>query len=148
LRAAGIDVRIVHPPSFTMPTQILARDHSKLLAIDGKYASIGGIGIDDHWLKLSPLTGLPYRDTAVRVTGPAVADLERHFASAWAGNGGPLPAEERPALASIAPDGDVALRVIGQDPWQTRSLRTFQLMTAAVERRLWIADAYFVGAVG
>lgn len=147
LRRAGVDVRPAHPPSIAAPLHLWARDHSKLLGVDGAHACVGGIGIADTWLQHSRVTGLPYRDTAVRVAGPAVADLERHFASAWDGNGPPLPADERPDFATIPMAGEVAARVIGQDPWQTRSLRAFQFVAATAERRLWIADAYFVGAM-
>src|SRR5262245_39530709 len=83
LRRAGVDVRCVNPWWDGAPLDIFQRDHRKLLAVDGDYASIGGVCIADAWLATSPVTGLPYRDTAVRVTGPALADMERAFADVW-----------------------------------------------------------------
>ncbi len=143
LRRAGVDVRVVTPPGLADPFRIVNRDHSKLLAVDGDYAALGGVGIDDQWLKRSPDTGLPYRDMAVRVAGPAVADLERHFAVVWDANGAPLPADERPAPP--APAGGVAARVVSQEPGRGRMQRTLQLVLAAARERVWIADAYFLG---
>ncbi len=144
MRRAGVDVRAVNPLWDGAPLDIFQRDHRKLLAVDGDYASIGGVCIADAWLATSPVTGLPYRDTAVRVTGPAVADLEHAFADIWDSLGSPLPADELPDLDSIAPAGDVEARVIVQEPGRLRMLRTLQVVLAGVERRMWIADAYFL----
>jgi len=97
LREAGVEVRAVNPPTLGAPLGVIRRDHRKLLAVDGEYASTGGVCISDGWLVRSPETGLPYRDTAVSVLGPAVADVERAFAGVWAETGPPLAVEEVPA---------------------------------------------------
>ncbi|MGF1472872.1 MAG: phospholipase D-like domain-containing protein [Rubrobacteraceae bacterium] len=81
LRLAGVEVRAVNPPTLGKPLGVARRDHRKLLAVDGNYASTGGVCISDGWLVRDPDTGLVYRDTAVSVRGPAVADVERTFAS-------------------------------------------------------------------
>jgi cardiolipin synthase A/B len=80
MREAGVDVRAVNPPTLGGPLGAIRRDHRKLLAVDGEYASTGGVCISDGWLVTSPETGLPYRDTAVGIRGPAVAEVERAFA--------------------------------------------------------------------
>ena len=144
LRSAGVEVRAVNPPMLGSPLGAIRRDHRKLLAIDGEYASTGGVCIADGWLVTSPETGLPYRDTAVSVKGPAVADLEQAFAGTWTEAGKPLPDEERPRVEDIAAAGDEAVRVIIQEPRRMRTLRMLQLLTGAVEQRLWITDAYFL----
>ena len=123
---------------------MVRRDHRKLLAVDGTYASTGGVFISEGWLVRSPETGWPYRDTAVSVRGPAVADLERAFAGAWDETGEPLPEEECSDAAGIPLAGDEAVRIIIQEPRKMRTLRMLQLLTAGVERRLWITDAYFL----
>src|SRR5215210_1383013 len=144
LRSAGVEVRTANPPTLGSPLGVVRRDHRKLLAVDGAYASTGGVCISEGWLVRSPETGLAYRDTAVSVRGPAVADLERAFAGAWDETGNPLPEEERLDAASIPPAGDEAVRVIIQEPRKMRVLRMLQLLTAGVQRRLWITDAYFL----
>lgn len=144
LRRAGVDVRAVNPLFIGAPLDVIQRDHRKLLAVDGAYASLGGVCIADPWLARSPVTGLPYRDTAVRVVGPAVADLERTFASVWSSVGSPLPPDERPGAVKIAPAGTIAARVVAEEPGRMQMLRMLQVVLAEVERRLWIADAYFL----
>lgn len=146
LRDAGVDVRIVNPPRLSVPLKVFQRDHRKVLAVDGTYASAGGVCIADEWLACSPETGLPYRDTAVSVRGPAVADIERAFADVWDHFGAPLPADERPSSTTIAPAGDEGVRVVIQEPGKMRILRALELLTADVKQRLWIADAYFLAS--
>ena len=146
MRSARVDVRIVNPPRLSVPLKVFQRDHRKVLAVDGIYASAGGVCIADQWLAQSPDTGLPYRDTAVSVRGPAVADIERAFAGVWDQFGSPLPADERPPITTIAPAGDDDVRVIIQEPGRMRILRALELLTADVKERLWIADAYFLAS--
>src|ERR671921_2002260 len=144
LRGAGVEVRAANPPTLGTPLGVIRRDHRKLIAVDGTYASTGGVCISEGWLVRSPETGLVYRDTAVSVRGPAVGDLERAFAGAWDEAGQPLPEEERPGAENIFPTGDDEVRVVIQEPRKRRTLRMLGLLTAGVERRLWITDAYFL----
>ena len=144
MREAGVEVRVVNPPTLGGPLGAIRRDHRKLLAVDGEYASTGGVCISDGWLVTSPETGLPYRDTAVGVRGPAVSDVERAFAGLWRVAGGSLPEEERPDPESMPRVGEEAARVVVQEPRRMRTLRMLQLLTAGVQRRLWITDAYFL----
>jgi cardiolipin synthase len=80
------------------------------------------------------------------VWGPAVADIEDAFADAWAATGAPLPSDERPVAGSIPPAGTTALRVIATKPATAGLFRLDQLVAAVARQRLWITDAYFVGA--
>lgn len=144
LRQGGVDVRVVNPIGFGAPLEVVQRDHRKFLAVDGVYGSVGGVCVADPWMARSPVTGLPYRDTAVSVTGPIVADLEQAFAKVWQENGTPLPSDELPNAAAIAPTGTISARVIAEEPGRMRMLRMLQIVLAGVEQRLWIADAYFL----
>ena len=144
LRAAGVEVRAVNPPTLGTPLGMIRRDHRKLLCVDGEYASTGGVCISDGWLVTSPDTGLAYRDTAVNIHGPAVADVERAFAGVWDDTGEPLPEEERPRADRIPPAGEQPVRIIVQEPRRMRTLRMLELLTAGVEERLWVTEAYFL----
>lgn len=144
LRGSGAEVRPVNPPAFGAPLGAIRRDHRKLLVVDGEYASTGGVCIADGWMVRSPESGLPYRDTAVSVRGPAVADLDLAFAGLWDESGSPLPEEERPEADGMAACGAEAARVVIQEPQKMRTLRFLQLLTAGVEERLWITDPYFL----
>jgi cardiolipin synthase len=144
LRLAGVDVRAANPPALRAKLWGIARDHRKLLAVDGEYASTGGVCIDDKWLQRSSETGLPYRDTAISVRGPLVTDLERAFSKIWEYAGAPLPAFERPELSRMATAGDTSARAIATDPGSMQVTRTFELLAAGANQRLWIADAYLI----
>ena len=48
LRDAGVDVREFNRLSFGAPLEVALRDHRKSLAVDGEYASVGGICIAEE----------------------------------------------------------------------------------------------------
>jgi len=144
MREAGVEVRAVNPPASGPPLGAIRRDHRKLIAVDGEYASTGGVCISDGWLVTSPETGLPYRDTAVSIHGPAVADVERAFAGVWDETGERLPGDERPDPKDIQAAGEKAVRLVAQEPRRMRTLRMLELLTAGVEEQLWITDPYFL----
>jgi cardiolipin synthase len=144
LREAGVEIRAVNPPTLGAPLGVIRRDHRKLLAVDGEYASTGGVCISDGWLVTSPETGLAYRDTAVSIRGPAVADVDRAFAAMWDETGEALAQDERPHAEEVPAAGEESVRVVVQEPRKMRTLRMLQLLTAGVEQRLWVTDAYFL----
>jgi cardiolipin synthase A/B len=144
MRQAGVEVKAVNPPAYGSPLGVIRRDHRKLLAVDGEYASTGGVCIADGWMVRSPDTGLPYRDTAVSVRGPVVADINRAFTSLWGELVEELPIEERPEPKDIQAAGETSARLVVQEPRRMRTLRMLELLTAGVEERLWITDPYFL----
>jgi cardiolipin synthase len=59
------------------------RLHSRAVVIDGAVGYTGGFGISDKWVR--DTVGDPrWRDMSVRFTGPAVAEMQATFLSAWA----------------------------------------------------------------
>ncbi len=144
MREAGVEVKAVNPPASGPPLGAIRRDHRKLLVVDGEYASTGGVCIADGWMVRSPDTDLPYRDTAVSVRGPVVADINRAFTSLWSEQVGELPEDERPDPEGIPAAGETAARLVVQEPRRMRTLRMLELLTAGVQERLWITDPYFL----
>jgi cardiolipin synthase A/B len=144
LRRAGVDMRAFNPLSLGAPLEVALRDHRKSLVVDGEYASVGGVCIADEWVERSPDTGLPYRDTAIGLRGPAVADVDRAFGQVWARCGEALPVDESTRPEAIPAAGDEAARVVVQEPGRMRIARLLQLTAAGASERLWIADAYFI----
>ena len=143
MREAGVEVKAVNPPASGPPLGAIRRDHRKLLVVDGEYASTGGVCIADGWLVTSPDTGLPYRDTAVSVRGPVVADINRAFTSLWAEMVGELPERSAPIRRTS--------RRRGRRPraWSSRNREGCArydagAATAGVQERLWITDPYFL----
>jgi cardiolipin synthase A/B len=144
MREAGVEVKAVNPPASGPPLGAIRRDHRKLIAVDGAYASTGGVCIADGWMVRSKETGLPYRDTALSVRGPVVADVNRAFTSLWDEMVEKLPDEERPNPEEIEAAGETPARLVVQEPRRMRTLRMLELLTAGVQERLWITDPYFL----
>lgn len=121
----------------------LARNHRKIVVIDGQVAFTGGFGIRDNWLG-EGLKEDEWRDTQVRFRGPAVLDAQQAFAENWQEAGGSLlPASafpETPALGSAL----AAFVSSTASPIVTRAERLTQLLLAFGRKRIWISNAYFV----
>lgn len=139
LANAGCEVRIFRP----LPgASKLARNHRKLVIVDGRAAVTGGFGIRDNWLG-DGIHGGSWRDSNVLFTGPAVHAAQQAFAENWQEAGGALlPVEDFATSDASAP---VRAAFVGSSQGVvTRAERLTQLMIAAAAHRLWIANAYFV----
>ncbi|MEJ2584120.1 MAG: cardiolipin synthase [Robiginitalea sp.] len=58
------------------------RDHRKIIIVDGHTGFVGGINLSDKYDN-SLGNGLYWRDTHVKITGPGVMNLQRHFLVNW-----------------------------------------------------------------
>lgn len=144
LRSAGVDVRCFNPPRLGSPFAWMSRDHRKMVGVDGRVAFVTGLCVGQDWVG-DPRTGKePWRDTGVRIEGPAVADVERAFAETWAAAGRPLPLDEISHVPAPVGGGGMTARVIAGSPRLGSLYRLDQLIAAASQRSLWLTDAYFV----
>ncbi|HEX7326327.1 MAG TPA: phospholipase D-like domain-containing protein [Rhodanobacteraceae bacterium] len=146
LRDAGGEVRTFNRFDPLSPFGWVNRDHRKLLVVDGADGFVSGVCVSALWLGNAARGRDPWRDTGVVLHGPAVGDLQRAFADTWAELGAPVAPELLHDPASIPPAGDVALRVIATQPSTTGTYRMDQLVAALAHERLWLTDAYFIGA--
>lgn len=64
------------PGILTLNIRKTGRDHRKILVCDSDVAFVGGYNIGDDF-------GYEWRDTHVRITGPAVWELENGFSDFW-----------------------------------------------------------------
>jgi cardiolipin synthase len=144
LEEAGVEVRTFNPPRLDGPLAWIVRDHRKSLVVDGRVGFVTGVCIAQRWLGDPARELEPWRDTGVEIRGPAVADLGRAFADAWAAAGTPLRDGEVPESQGAAA-GDVALRVIASQPATSGLYRIDHLVASMARRTLWITDAYFIG---
>jgi cardiolipin synthase len=141
LTAAGCDVRIFRPG--LAEGDKLARNHRKVVVVDGRVGFTGGFGIRDNWLG-DGVTAKGWRDANVRFTGPAVAGAQQAIAENWQEAGGPLFPPEAFPPADGSGSASAAFVTSTVSPVLTRSARLVQLMIQAAKKRLWIANAYFV----
>ncbi len=84
LSAAGVEVRRYNPPNLTNPLRWISRDHRKVLCIDHNVAFTGGLCIGHDWAGDPDRNIPPWRDTAIEIFGPAVAQIDAAFADSWA----------------------------------------------------------------
>jgi cardiolipin synthase len=146
LRSGGVEVRCFNPPSLESPLSWVTRDHRKMIGVDGRTAFVTGLCVGRMWVGDPERRIEPWRDTGIEIRGPAVADVERSFAEIWAATGAPVPQEEVPERDSIAPEGEVPLRIIATVPNTAGMYRLDQLIAALARRTLWLTDAYFIGS--
>lgn len=144
LRDAGAEVRAFNPPRLDSPLAVFSRDHRKVVTVDGHVAFVTGLCVGSAWVGKPEKKIEPWRDTGLELAGPAVAEVERAFAMMWAESGEALPDDERPAIESIPPAGNVEMRVIATVPSSAGIYRLDQLVAASARERLWITDAYFI----
>ena len=145
LRAAEIEGRAFRPLSPLAPWSWLRlrhRDHRKLLVCDDLIAFVGGICISDHWAP-SDRGGAGWRDTAISIRGPAVADLQLAFDRMWArARGETAPAQ--PARTPPREKGEAALIVVGDRPGLGRVAAIYEWLADRAEQTIELTDAYFV----
>ena len=145
LRAAGGQVRCYNPARWDSPLGWLSRDHRKTLCVDGKIGFVSGLCVGRMWLGEPEKKIEAWRDTGVEVRGPAVAELERAFASVWAMIGEPIPKSEMASRNESVHEGEVALRVVASIPATGGMFRVDQLVAALAKKRFWLTDAYYAG---
>ncbi|MFN6962851.1 MAG: phospholipase D-like domain-containing protein [Pyrinomonadaceae bacterium] len=145
MRRGGVDVRCYNPPRLLDPLAFFSRDHRKTIVVDGRVAFVGGLCVGQEWVGRPDRDIPPWRDTGVKITGPAVADVEAAFAEVWATMGSPLDQASLTRRDEIGPAGTVALRVVQSVPGTAHLYRTDQLLAVAARERMWLTDAYFVG---
>jgi len=152
LKKAGIQHRVFNPPGLRPWFGLIPRDHRKLLVVDSSVGITGGVGIGNEWMGKTKWRRGHWRDTAVRIEGPAANDMQQAFDAMWeraykrerrgshrltrrAARGAHLdPATAAPSLVGI----------IEGAPLRMRIARALQMQAISAERSIWIANAYFV----
>ncbi len=119
------------------------RTHRKITIIDGEIAYTGGANIGDEYLSRDPRLGY-WRDTFVRITGPAVRQVQHVFVADWAFATGERLTDEflfpEPRIA-----GDVVLDVVPSGPDLAEQVLTELLVTviSAARKRVLLQTCYF-----
>jgi cardiolipin synthase len=148
LRHNGVEVRCYNPPRLGNPISWISRDHRKVLCVDGRIAFTGGLCIGDDWVGHADKGIPPWRDTAIVIRGPAVADIDAAFADSWKVEGRAIPTLEMANRKTQPHAGNLKAWVIAGRPDEMSLYRLEQLVAEIAERSLWLTDAYFVGTTG
>lgn len=118
------------------------RNHRKIVIVDGHTAWIGGHNVGDEYMGRDPKIG-PWRDTHVKIQGPAALAAQVSFAEDWA-----WAMQEMPKIPwripPVAGNEDVLIIPTGPgDQLESATLMMMEAITAA-KSRLWIASPYLV----
>ncbi|MGH8855900.1 MAG: cardiolipin synthase [Telluria sp.] len=158
MRGAGVSVLIFNPVDPTKRPgkwQLNNRDHRKIMVVDGKVGFTGGINISETYANSSLFRSkqkagtadrkkVGWRDTHIRIEGPAVATLQYAFIDSWVRqDAGELPPGEYFPRLAVA--GDKVLRVLATAPDRDSEIYK-SLMVAMNESKksIHITSAYFV----
>jgi cardiolipin synthase A/B len=141
----GIEFFLFHPLFERLWYQPY-RDHRKILVVDREVAFTGGMNIGEEygsWRHRRKAKDT-WRDTHVRVHGPAAWEMAVVFSEGWVHAGGkafeidPLPGE-----AVEAPGARVLVLDSRPKRGQAESAAVMAAVAAAARRSLWITNAYF-----
>lgn len=121
------------------------RNHRKILIIDGRYGYIGGMNIADRYIKGCSWGDLGvWRDTHLRITGPAIESLQRSFAFDWNFmNKGML---NDPIEHFSDMPGDAGVQLVSSGPtseWNNIALMMLQAIGSA-KRCIYLQTPYFL----
>jgi cardiolipin synthase A/B len=154
LRDGGIQTLEVNPVGPAQPsgeTALINRDHRKILIVDGKMAFTGGVNISGVYAKSSFAwhqeedKQLAWRDTDVKIEGPAVADFQKLFVDMWNRQKGP-PLTQRNYFPSLSVQGHELVQVLGSEPGEKSHL-TYLMYVSAItfaSKSVHLTNAYFV----
>ncbi|MBQ9184959.1 MAG: cardiolipin synthase [Bacteroidales bacterium] len=152
MRKYGVELIRIYRPSLNPVKLILGlnrRNHRKIVVIDGRIGYTGGMNIKDRYFT-------HWRDTHLRITGPAVSSLQRIFLDGWKEVRGRLdrpeeyyypvsthPSGEVPGdgilkdkLVQVTPDGPYSKKAVLQQSyvWAIRNAKDY----------FWLQTPYFV----
>jgi cardiolipin synthase len=145
LLKAGGKVNWYNGPQWYSLMHLDNRTHRELMIVDGRIAFIGGAGIADQWY--SGTNGQPrWRDSAVRIVGEAVYNLQATFAENWLASSGELLMGEE-YFPHIHNEHRLISMVVNSTPTvggSTRARILFQLLLASAKRSISITTPYFL----
>ncbi len=129
------------------------RDHRKILIVDGKVGFTGGVNISATYARSSIFrsgkttdTGQKtgWRDTHIRIEGPAVAALQVIFIEGWESQNTDEMAD-RAYFPVLAQAGDRIVRVLGSTPSSDHEIyRAYLLAMQQATKSIHVTSAYFV----
>jgi len=144
LADAGVRVRPFHSTRGSgNRLQLNFRNHRKVVIVDGRFGWLGGLNIGDEYLGQDPRFG-HWRDTHIKIEGPAVLGLQLSFLEDWYWS-----TDEIPPLnwqVWLAENSDVPVLILPTGPadrFETASLMIQHAIHSA-RKRIWIVSPYFV----
>ncbi|MDX5592647.1 cardiolipin synthase [Pseudovibrio sp. SPO723] len=128
------------------PMRLNYRNHRKVVVTDAKTCWVGGHNIGREYLGLSPKFG-HWRDTHVRVSGPATIAAALSFAEDWQwATGAPIDLALPDELETPGNQPVLVMPTGPADPLEDCAIAFMETISRARER-LWIVSPYFVPGI-
>jgi len=146
LRAAGGKFEWYGPLRWYSWPRLNNRTHRELLIVDGSTAFVGGSGWADQWMYAQEKDKTRWRDTMVRVEGPAVSGLQAAFSENWLEGSGEVLTDKK-FWRFPEGQGDSRAMVVRSSPMTGRSTTArilFQVLLASAKKRIYIETPYFL----
>ncbi len=122
--------------------QMNFRNHRKIVVVDGREAFLGGLNVGDEYLGEDASIGA-WRDTHMKLSGPAVQAVQLVFLEDWYWACGEVPKLTWEADARAADQEAVIIPTGPADPGDSWQLVVAEAANTS-RKRLWIASPYFV----
>jgi cardiolipin synthase A/B len=121
------------------------RNHRRILVVDGRIGFTGGSGVSRKWMGNGRIEH-HWRDTDVRIEGPAVEYLQAAFVENWLEATGVVLGGEAYFPRPIQPRGEVYAQVVKSSPaaGSFAMYTTFLLAVNSSRRSIHITNPYFV----
>ncbi len=143
LRGAGVQILNFHSERRSRNRfQVNFRNHRKIVVVDGETGFVGGLNVADEYVGRSQRFG-HWRDTHLRLDGPATAQLQLAFAEDWLWASGEVPDLNWQPVLNMGGRDTLILASGPADPLETGSLYFCNAIESS-RHRLWIASPYFV----
>ncbi len=150
MREAGIEVYPFFRVTFrVLGTRVNWRNHRKLCVIDGRVGYIGGMNIADRYIT-GGKSFSEWRDSHLRIEGPAVAAIQSTFAVDWNFMGRPLIEDPMQDYNEYNPCGAVGVQMVASGPtsqWSNVEFM-FHRAIASAKKRIYIQTPYFLPTEG
>lgn len=120
-----------------------SRNHRKVVVIDGRVGYMGGMNIAQRYAE-----GLKWgiwRDTHMRITGPAVSELQTSFLTDWKFTRGDEP-DLDPMYPCNPPSGNTLMQIVTGGPMDKWNVMMQAYMTAIASARsyAYLQSPYFI----
>jgi cardiolipin synthase A/B len=143
LEDAGARFSIFNPLRWYTIRHVNFRTHRKILVVDGRVAFTGGAGIGDQWLG-DARNPDEWRDTHLRVVGPAAHRLEGAFYDSWF-DSGQRDSADLHVTPPIPGTGARSIVTWSSPTGGSNSVRKlYLLLIAGARRTIHIQSPYFV----
>lgn len=150
MEEAGVEIFEYHPIApwkwgRRRKWHLKRRDHRKILVIDGQCGFVGGINIGDEYASLEEGGG-GWRDTQLKLEGPAVQKLQQIFLSTWLKNKKRRLRTDETDYPETPSPGKLGVSIVASNGLRGRNQIKQAYLRAILRarKRICITNSYFV----